>query len=322
MTLQSQEITTNGATQPSEWQKRIEGVWYGRPAVFEPDGTLIGYNNVFRSSVFKDGKTTYFMDTQLQGTGALRYRFDAREFAFGLNDTGRDRIYLGPDFIGAGHPTGMLVDAHYYSPQWSADLRTMVHLPDKETEVYSSLLYDGPTLCGVFNGIYKVAFDYETNEDTKARIDSFIETEIANGGKPHVLPAKTAGVWTGEMEVFGADQQRLGVNRVTLRYQPTALLRAKVTLTIEGVVNKQVTFERFRSNNRHTFDGPDVFGNAIAYGRALYTSKHFYGEALKIKGRDFLIDDQFTISAVWQFFASDQKLYTTYGILRWKADEV
>ena len=52
------------------------------------------------------------------------------------------------------------MDAHYYSPGWTGDLRTMVHiLPDGETQVYSSLIYDGPKICTVFNGIYKVAFD-------------------------------------------------------------------------------------------------------------------------------------------------------------------
>ena len=30
----------------------------------------------------------------------------------------------------AGQPYGALVDAHYYSPAWQADLRTMVHILD------------------------------------------------------------------------------------------------------------------------------------------------------------------------------------------------
>ena len=33
-----------------------------------------------------------------------------------------------------------------------------------------------------------------------------------------------------------------------------------------------------------------LFGNAIAYGRALYTTQHHATEAFKIKGREFIID--------------------------------
>ena len=61
----------------------------------------------------------------------------------------------------------------------------------------------------------------------------------------------------------------------------------------------------------------------MGYGRALYTSQHFFGEALKIKGREFLIDDEFTLSVAWQWLASDKPLYTSFGLLRWsKGEEV
>jgi len=58
----------------------------------------------------------------------------------------------------------MLVDAHYYSPGWTSDLRTLVHiLPDGKTQVYSSLLYDGPAINAVFNGVYKVKTNNSPN---------------------------------------------------------------------------------------------------------------------------------------------------------------
>jgi hypothetical protein len=304
---------------PSTWQQRIEGEWHGLPSIFDYDGNHMGYNKVYRSSVFEDGKTIYYMDTRLENvTGPLRSRYEADKFAFGVIDSDRDRIYLGPDFIGAGHPYGSLVDAHYYSPAWTSDLRTMVHiLPDGQTQVYSSLLYDGPTLSGVFNGIYKVAFDYHTNPETQARIEAFVATERVNGPKPHVLPNKQSGTWTGEMMVYDTQQQQIGVNQVHIAYQPLSLLRGEMHVSISGVMNKQFTFARYRNGNRHSYEGPDVYGNAIGYGRALYTSQHFFGEALKCKGREFIIDEQYTISAVWQFFKSDRMLYTTYGVLEW-----
>lgn len=305
--------------QPSAWQKNIEGVWHGRPSIFDAEGNHVGHNKVYRSSVFEDGKTTYYMDTILDATGPLRYRLESRDFAFGVIDSDQDRIYLGPDFVGAGHPYGTLVDAHYYSPQWTADLRTMVHiLPDGQTQVYSSLLYDGPTIFSVFNGIYKVAYDYETNPETKTFIDAFVASEAVNGSKPHVLPAKRKGTWTGQMEVYNSKQERVGENHVEMHYQPINLLRSKTTVQISGVQNREYTFERTRNNNRHVYEGPDVFGNSIAYGRALYTSQHFFGEAFKIKGREFIIDDNYTMSVVWQFIGSDRLSYTTFGVLTWQ----
>ncbi|MFQ3631434.1 hypothetical protein [Roseiflexus sp.] len=308
--------------QPSSWQQTIEGEWHGLPSIFDADGNHVGYNKVFRSSVFdrESGKTTYYMNTHLQDTtGPLAARFEVSDiFAFGVIDSDRDRIYLGPDFIGAGHPYGMLVDAHYYSPGWTADLRTMVHiLPDMHTQVYSSLLYDGPKICAVFNGIYKVAYDYHDNLETRARIDTFCEAERVNGPKPHILPSKKSGAWDGEVIVYGADQQQLGVNHVHIDYRPIDLLRAEMVVSLRGVFEKTYRFNRYRNGNRHFFEGPDVFGNSFGYGRALYTSQHFYGEALKIRGREFLIDDRFTLSVVWQVYCSDRMQYTIFGVLHW-----
>ena len=262
----------------------------------------------------------YYMNTKIQeGANELLPRLEVSDiFAFGVKDSDQDRIYLGPDFIGAGHPYGTLVDAHYYSPAWTGDLRTMVHiLPDNETQVYSSLIFDGPTLFTVFNGIYKVAFDYHENPETKAHIDAHCEGERINGRKPHILPSKKSGLWDGEMIVYGADQQQEGVNKVHINYKPIDLLHAEMTVEISGVFDKKYTFKRYRNHAKHYFEGPDVFGNSFGYGRALYTSQHFYGESLKIKGREFIIDDNFTMSIVWQIFKSDKLQYTTFGVLNW-----
>lgn len=305
---------------PSTWQKRIEGEWHGLPSIFNAEGNHVGYNKVYRASVFKDGQTTYTMNTHLaEAHGPLTARLEVSDiFSFGVIDSDADRIYLGPDFIGAGHPYGTLVDAHYYSPGWTADLRTMVHiLPDGQTQCYSSLLYDGPTICSVFNGLYKVAFDYHTNAETKARIDAFCESERVNGRQPHILPQKKHGTWTGEMAVYGADQKQIGVNQVQIKYTPINLLRAEMAVEMEGVESRKYRFVRHRNGPRHAFEGPDVYGNSMGYGRALYTSQHFYGQSLKIKGREFLIDDQFNLSAVWQWFKSDKLLYTMFGVLSW-----
>lgn len=308
---------------PSNWQQNIEGEWHGVPSVFDAEGNHTGFNKVFRSSVFKDGQTTYYMDTKLDNSGPLRSRFEADTFAFGVRDSDMDRIYLGPDFIGAGHPYGaVFVDAHYYSPAWTSDLRTMVHiLPDGETQVYSSLLFDGPTINGVFNGIYKVAYDYESNPATRERIDAFIAEERIRGKRTHVLPAKVAGEWRGELQVYDAQHEHLGKSDVRIAYKPLSLLRAECEIELAGVIERRTRFARYRNGHRHSFEGPDLYGNGMGYGRALYTSQHFFGESLKIRGREFLIDDEYSMSVVWQWFASDRPLYTSFGLLRWNPGE-
>lgn len=306
---------------PSNWQKSIEGEWHGMPSIFDPQGNHVGWNKVYRQSAFEDGKTLYTMNTVLFDGGELRQRLEFSDFAFGVIDSDDDRIYMGPDFIGSGQPFGALVDARYYSPAWTSELRTMVHIIGGDTQVYSSLLYDGPTINCVFNGVYKVAHDYHENSETKKTIDEFVVREKQNGMKPHVLDAKHAGAWTGEMEVWDANQKKVGTNQVRISHKPLTLLRAEQTVDISGVVNRNYTFQRYRNDNRHTYEGPDVYGNSIGYGRALYTNQQFLGEAVKIRGREFIIDDDFTMSVVWEFMRSNKLKYKTFGVLKWEEGE-
>ena len=308
---------------PSKWQQQITGEWHGLPSIFDASGNHVGYNKVFRSSEFEGDRTTYYMDTTIEATGPLAYKLEARNFAFGVIDSDQDRIYCGPDFVGAGRPFGLMVDANYYSPGWCSDLRTQVHiLPDGETQVYSSLLLEGPSINMVFNGIYKVAHDYHENPETKARIDAWCESERRNGKRTHVLPVKHGGHWSGEMAVYNPDQEMVGTCQVRIDYTPLTLLRARMDVTIEGVIEKKFSYERSRNGNVHTFDGPDVMGNSRAFGRYLWTTQHFYGEALKIRGREVLIDDQYNLSAIWQWFASDKEQYTMFGVLEWNEGDL
>ncbi len=304
--------------EPSEWQQRITGEWYGLPSVFDADGSHTGFNKVNRSSVFEDGRTTYYMHCNFMNSGPLRNRFEVSNFEFGVDDDHKNRVYLGPDFYGAGHPYGSLVDSHYYSPAWRADLNTMNQiLPDGVTQVYSSLLYDGPTLFSVFNGVYLNAHDYDTNPETKAHIDAFLVEEKAMASWPHTLPDRAAGQWAGTCEVYGADQERRGEVEVTITHDPMDLVRARQTVTMAGVVNRSYSFIRQRNANRHSFEGPDMFGNAIAYGRALYTTQHHASEAFKVKGREFIIDRDYTMACAWKLSWGDQMTDLVFGPLAW-----
>ncbi len=307
---------------PSNWQQSITGEWHGCPSVFQPDGTHVGWNKVYRSSTHEGGRTTYRMDTELDVRGDLRARFEARDFEFGVRDSDGDRIYLGPDFLGAGQPFGRLVDARYYSPAWGADLRTMVHiLPDGKTQVYSSLLYDGPSICAVFNGLYRVAHDYPENPETRETIDAFVAQEKTHGNSPHVLPFKRSGSWTGTMQVYTADQELLGEAEVVIDYRPLDLLRAEVTLRATGAITLEASWIRARNGTQHTYHGPDVFGNGMAYGRALYTTQHFVDSSTRIEGREFILDDDWSMSRVWCVHEHGRHTHTLFGLFTWTPGE-
>jgi hypothetical protein len=310
---------------PSNFQQAITGTWHGLPSVFEPDGTHVGFNKVDRESKFEDGTTTYYMRTNFRNTGPLRHRFDlGREaFAFGVVDSDRDRVYCGPDFVGAGRPYGMLVDSNYYSPGWNTDLRTLnLVIPEREIQVYSSELYEGPVLVAMFNGIYIVTQDHETNPQTRERVDAFIASERDNAEKPFLLPVKTAGRWRGEFETYDSGQSLLGLSTVQIDYTPLTLLRSRMDVKISGVIDREYSVERAHNGNSHTYEGPDAWGNGRSYGRYLFSTQHFYGEASKMRSRDTMIDDKYSICSVWQFFDSNHEKYTAFGVLEWTPGDV
>jgi len=310
--------------EPSEWQKKIAGEWHGRPGLFDAEGNHVGYERIQRASeVLDDGSTVYWMNGTLDGAGPLRNRFQlGADFRFQVIDSDENRVYLGPDFHGTGQPYGLFVDAHYYSPGWQADLRTWNQvLPDGKTQVYSSVLHDGWTVCAVFNGLYKVIDVGDTAEETTSFVDSWIQDETDRAPRPHVLPTKQKGAWTGNMEVYDArSQEKIGDNQVTIDHEPTALTRATQTITWEGAVERKYTLNRFRKDQNTTYEGDDVMGNARNYGRALFTSQHFTcGDVWKIKGREYLMDDSQDLAIVWELFKGDMLTQVHFGHLTWKA---
>lgn len=316
-------VTTTGDT-PSEWQKKIEGEWVSNPSLFDADGNHVGFENVSRASVFENGATRYWMNTSIEAVGPLRNRFElGANFDFGVIDSDSNRVYTGPDFYGTGQPYGTFVDANYYSPGWTVDLRTWNHiLPDGETQVYSSVLSDGWAVCGVFNGVYKRWFD-TTTEKAQAEVAAWKQRERDLGARPHVLPTKQSGRWIGTMEVYAADQSRLGETHVTIDHEPLSLTRARQTITWDGALARRYSFERTRSAGLTTYDGPHIWGNARAFGRALFTAQHFDMEVPncgveKIKGREFLLDGSLSMSVVWDLWSGDARSHVVHGLLEWE----
>jgi hypothetical protein len=311
---------------PSNWQKAITGEWHGIPSVFEPDGTAVGFNQVSRASEFKDGKTTYWLEADFQGAGPIATRFDMGKsrMSFGVIDSDQDRVYCGPDFVGGGRPFGMLVDSNYYSPYWNTDLRTVnLVLPERKLQVYSSLFHEGPTIVAVQNGLYTVTQDHAENPKTQAFVKDFLAREREIGRKQHVLPVKFKGQWRGTLQVHNADQSFLGEAEVTIDHTPLSLTHAHKTITITGAITHSWSYLHTRQANHHRYEGPDMFGNGIAYGRFLFSTRHVFGQALKLKSREtLLIDDNEALAVVWNLHKSDKEHQVLFGVLDWHPEEL
>jgi len=313
------------AERTSAWQARIEGEWHGRPSLFDATGTWAGYEDIRRSSVQEDGAITYYMDGGLEGGGPLAGRFRlGAPFAFGVIDSDTDRIYTGPDFHGAGRAYGGFVDAHYYGPGWQVDLNTWNHvLPDGETQVYSSVLYQGWAMIGCFNGVYKRTTDFDSSDRTRSAIEDFLASETRNGPTPYVLPTKARGAFRGTCELWGADQKLIGDVHVSIELNPIDLLRARLRTTWEGVIARSFTTDWRRDGFRSFYEGPDAWGNAQSYGRASYSTLHF-ADAVKVKGREFMIDAEpgmragETLTAVYEIFRGNVLSHVLHGVLRWE----
>ena len=108
---------------------------------------------------------------------------------------------------------------------------------------------------------------------------------------------------------------------VRLRNDPIDLVRANCTLEMSGTIDRSLSYIRTRSGgNRYTYDGPDFWGNAIAYGRALYTTQHHASEAFKIKGREFILDRNYTLAVAWKLYSGDRMTDIVFGPLTWSSD--
>ncbi|MER7106920.1 hypothetical protein [Streptomyces sp. NPDC000229] len=318
---------------PSAWQQRITGEWHGRPSLFDAHGTWCGYEDIRRSSDFEDGATVYRMDGGLTGGGPLAGRFRlAAPFAFAVSDADDNRRYQGPDFHGSGQPYGGFVDAHYYGPGWQVGLNTWNHvLPGGTTQVYSSVLYQGWTVIGCFNGLYVRTTDHDTNPDTRRAVSAHRDAETANGPVPWILPTKRAGRYAGDCELWGADQKPLGTVRIVHRLTPLDLLRTEHRVTwTGGGADRAFTVVRRRDGTREFWEGPDAWGGAQAFGRANFPLWHFTGEGVRgvhrVRGREFALDATAGMSAggrlavTYELFGGNVLSAVLHGVLTWEAE--
>jgi hypothetical protein len=196
-------------------------------------------------------------------------------------------------------------------------------LPDRKLQVYSSLFHEGPTIVAVQNGLYTVTQDHKDNPATQDFVKTFLAREREIGRKQHVLPVKYKGQWRGTLQVHGADQSYLGEAEVIIDHDPISLTRAHKRVHISGAVDHVWRYEHARTANHHRFEGPDMFGNGIAYGRFLFATRHVFGKALKLKSREtLLIDDNEALAVVWNLHQSDKEHQVLFGVLDWYPEDL
>ncbi|WP_062998325.1 hypothetical protein [Nocardia mikamii] len=299
------------SAEPSRWQQRIAGEWVGRPSLFDAEGVWLGFEDIRRSSVFEDGTTTYYMDGGLTGGGRLAGRFAlGAPFEFGVLDSDGDRIYTGPDFYGSGQPYGGFVDAHYYSPGWQVSLNTW-NQTIEDTQVYSSVLYQGPAMVGVFTGLY-------TRDPALA--EERVNTETRCGEVTFTFPTKDDSCYAGDLELWSAEQRSLGTTRLTRTVAPLDLLTASHRLEFAGPLGAESDVVVRRDGARSFHEGPDAFGNGLACGRANFVRLH-HSDGRRLIGREFMMDAEpgmgagSTVAVAYQLFEHNRLSVIMHGVL-------
>ncbi|MBL8055205.1 MAG: hypothetical protein JNK29_00840 [Anaerolineales bacterium] len=297
---------------PSVWQQRVEGVWHGLPAVFDGAGAPLGCVRVTRG-ITRDaaGQPVFHVHSLAEFEGPLRARLAQPDLVLHVVDEGAARVYHGRDFHGAGQPFGATLLGSDYIQPWDVDTAVIVQvLPGGEAQVYSAQLYQGPALLGVLHGRYQLVRGADT--PAEAALDSFLAEERAAG--PETILAR-AGRWQGDLTVHAADGTAQGAVPATVAWEQSGPGRVACEAAWDGPAGRRLRFLRRDAGAQCFFDGPDVFGNGQAFGRALFSTQHLRGEALTLRTRDVWLGPA-GLAVVWQVFFGVQLRQVMAGVLR------
>jgi hypothetical protein len=304
----------------TRWQQTVEGTWHGWPAIFDASGTHRGFVQADRRIELEGGAPVIRVKTSVEVDSILRWRLEHDEHVLHVEHLQSCRVYVGPDFYGAGYPFGHCLIGTDYCVPWASDNRVMVQvLPDGQTQAYCTLLYRGPTLHAVINGIYKLRRPGDDSDDTNQRIAAHIAHERAHGSRPHILCHRGPGRFVGQVQIFDAEQGLRGTSEASLSLRPVGAMRAEGALELGGELDCSLRFARSRHENLYYYEGPDLWGNGIAYGRALYTTQHLRGQPARIRGREFLIDGSQMLVVAWEFLREERLEHMVFGVLSWEA---
>ncbi len=298
-----------------KWHKQVAGIWHGCPGIFDAEGNSLGHVQADRSIFVEDeGQHLIKVETKVDCTGSLRSRLETPMHLLRVKHLEDKRVYEGPDFYGTGYPYGSLILGNDYCVPWHTDNRVHVQLlPGTDIQAYSNVAIEGNTVVGVITGLYQQSQDYETNPETREKIDAYRLDEIKRRHEVHLLPRSTPGTFRGKLETYTPDQKCIGETTVEWKHIPHTQYTCRQEMTLSGAYERQVNIERSRHENHHFFED-GFWGNAIGYGRALFWTGHFRGETTRLKGRDFQLDNH-SRGVVWEFFRADTLEYVMHGVL-------
>lgn len=308
----------------ADWQRQIEGVWHGMPAIFDPQGNHLGFIHS-QQTVERDetDAPVYRVHDEPLFEGPLLERLTCSDLDLRILDTGISRVYAGRDIFGAGRVFGPVLLGSDYIQPWGCDSSLIVQLlAGGAIKVYSVLLYQGPALLAALHGRYLLTHDHAENPATRAQIDAFFAAEEAATPQPYASLDQQQGSWRGSLDAHAGDGRFLGQCRVGIEQRPIGHADTEQTITVSGPLNYSLSYTRRRNDNHYRFAGPDLYGNGAAYGRALFSTTYAWGQTLKIVGRELPIDGQGTLSVVWQIIRDDHKHEAVLsGTLEWNDDQ-
>ncbi len=319
----------------ASWHAKVEGRWFGAPSHYDREGRRIGYSQprrtILRGSEQDLGvgdpntpdpeRVLIDVPADLHLEGPLKSRIEVDVQSAWVRPTERSRVYEGPDFFGAGYPYGSLTLGWVFFAPWNCDAKVMVQiLPDKVTQVYDNLQFVGEGLCSSLNGLYLLAQDHDDNPETQARVAAFLESERSGGHSLFRHSTRKKGQWTGTLEAYDRDQQRIDDVQVCIDYTPVGHHRSELHVQLEGGLNHAWRGTRYRHDSEFFYEGPEIFGNAVAFGRALYLRQQLTG-GLRLVGRDFLLDRDYAMAVAWEFKRGHHLEHVLHGKLDWSSDQ-
>jgi hypothetical protein len=282
----------------SEWQKRVEGTWYGAPAVFTPEGRHVGHIRVERTVRLQpDGAPEIVVTNDLDVVDpGIAELIGQRELVLRIVEGEHGRVYSGRDFDGAGTPYGRLLLGQDFIRPWGLDTVVAVQvLPDGASQLYSNLAHVGPRLVVALGGRYVVDPDDP---------DAFVAAEAIAGAAPWDW---TDRVWSGEVETHD------GIAAVTV---PMRVSLHGGRLTVEGG-GLPAPLDSGTEVDGPTvrLTGPTAHGNAQLYGPMLFASRHVAGRPLRLQTRDVQLDGGRRLAVAWQHWVSGGRSLVVNGVL-------
>jgi hypothetical protein len=283
---------------PSEWQRRVEGTWYGCPAVFAPDGRHVGHVRVERTVRQQaDGSPEIVVTNDVDVVDpVIAERIAVRELVLRITEGEHGRIYDGRDFDGAGTPFGRLLLGQDFIRPWGLDtLVTVQVLPDGASQLYTNLAHQGPRLVLALGGRYVLDPD---------DVEAFLSAELAAGATPFDWSDRA---WVGEVEVHDGTASTTAPMRVELRAGRLHVEGGALPHPVAGSVHVD------GAQVQHV--GEQVHGNGQLYGPVLLSTRHVAGRSLRLQTRDVQLDDGRRLAVAWQHWVSGGRTAVVNGVL-------